>query len=52
MDLYNIYRYYAPPSKRRPELIRSGQTLEAAQEWCNDPETAVKGKWFDGYQCI
>jgi hypothetical protein len=45
------------------EVIRTGLTLEEAQEWCSDPETssrtatlaegvqrtARRGPWFDGY---
>jgi len=44
---YNIYRFYQ--SGKRPELIRSGLTLEEAQKWCSDPSTSKSGKWFDGY---
>lgn len=46
------------------ETIKTGLTLDEAQEWCNDPETSwstatsaeavarthERGTWFDGYQ--
>lgn len=40
--LFNIYRYYQ--SGKKKELIRSGQTLEQVQKWCNDPTTRKEGK--------
>ena len=44
---YSIWRFY---SKRRPpKLIKTGLTLEQAQEHCSDPKTSKEGDWFDGY---
>ncbi len=48
MQLYDIIRFYA--KRRKPETIRTGQTLEAVQKWCNDPTTKKDGVYFDGYQ--
>ena len=45
-------------------VLAKGLTLEAAQEWCSDPETSsstavspenleltsLRGQWFDGYR--
>ena len=44
---YNIYRFYASGKARK--LIRSGLTLEQAQEWCSRDDTRKEGVWFDGY---
>ena len=47
--MYKIIRFYAPTVRHEEEVIRTGLTLEEAQEHCNDPETREEGKWFDGY---
>ena len=61
--MYQIIRMYQHPD-RSSSVIRSGLTLEQAQEHCRDPETssstatgtiatqrtATSGAWFDGYQ--
>ena len=61
--MYQIIRMYQSPH-RSSSVIRSGLTLEQAQEHCRDPETssstatgiiatqrtATSGPWFDGYQ--
>lgn len=44
--IYYIYRFYF--SGRRC-LVKVVDSLEKAQEHCNDPETREEGKWFDGY---
>lgn len=53
---YTITRMYFNGER---ELIKSGVTLEEAQEHCSDPETSsstasnpvldARGHWFDGY---
>jgi hypothetical protein len=57
---YKVVRYFYKGGHR---TIKSGLTLEEAQEHCRDPETssrtcktaarkrytAVHGQWFDGY---
>lgn len=57
---YKIVRHYFKGDKR---VIRTGLTLEEAQEHCSDPETSSstctskegrrrtekRGPWFDGY---
>ena len=61
--MYQIVRMYQHPDKPS-RVVRSGLTLEQAQEHCRDPETssstatssvathrtATSGPWFDGYQ--
>lgn len=60
---YQIIRFYADDEKLK-EIVMTVQTLEEAQEHCNDPETSSRtatsdearartrqfGQWFDGYQ--
>lgn len=46
MQLYNIVRFRR---YGRNSIIRTGQTLEQAQAWCNDPNTRGTD-WFDGYE--
>ena len=46
---YKIVRFYAPHRNQPNETVRTGLTLEEAQEHCSDPETHLKGEWFDGY---
>jgi len=45
MKTYKIIRFRRDG---KAKTIRTGLTLEQAQEWCKDPETRGKG-WFDGY---
>lgn len=62
--MYKIVRMYAEErSRHHNRTIKSGLTLEEAQEHCRDPETssstctsarkrritAMRGAWFDGY---
>lgn len=46
---YEIVRYYAPHLKREPTVIKTGVSLEEAQEHCNDEDTHGID-WFDGYR--
>ena len=50
---YEIRRFYAPHRFESFMVnnvpIRTGLTLEEAQEHCSDPETREEGEWFDGY---
>ena len=62
MAKYKIVRMYR--DHRGSDVIKRGLTLEAAQEWCRDPETSSRtatgtkalqrtkrfGPWFDGYE--
>lgn len=59
---YKVIRMFRDSSKRM--IIKTGLTLEEAQEHCRDPETSSKtatgiveqaltknfGPWFDGYE--
>lgn len=59
---YSVMRFFADQHKER-ETIKTGLTLEEAQEHCEDPETSSRtckseealertrkhGPWFDGY---
>jgi hypothetical protein len=47
--MYKIIRFYAPMVRHEEVVIRTGLTLEEAQEHCKDPETRKEGYWFDGY---
>jgi len=61
METYKIVRGYFNNSRKR--TIKTGLTLEQAQEHCRDPETSSStaqsavarkrtrqhGPWFDGY---
>ena len=49
MKTYSIVRFYAPDQNRESEVIKTGLTLEEAQEHCNDETTRVEGVYFDGY---
>lgn len=63
MKTYEIVRFFEREDVDN-EVIARGQTLEQAQEHCNDPEssyatstsshgvhrTADFGAWFDGYR--
>ena len=46
---YKITRFYSPADGRPSEIMRSGLTLEEAQEHCFDQATHEEGVWFDGY---
>ena len=54
--MYDIIRFYADSRERHN--IKVVDTLEEAQEHCQDPETSSRtaidstehGDWFDGYQ--
>lgn len=62
MQTYKIVRSYLN-DRFHKHTIKTGLTLEEAQEHCRDPETSsrtckgskgkartlVKGPWFDGY---
>jgi len=45
--MYKIVRFYK--NNRKSRTIKSGLTLEQAQEHCNDPKTRKEGVYFDGY---
>lgn len=55
MDNYKVVRFYSDNRVKR--TVRTGLTLEEAQEHCNDPESSSRttttddepGTWFDGY---
>jgi hypothetical protein len=44
-DTYCIVRFKFDGDN---EVVRTGLTLDEAQEHCNDPDTRGDG-WFDGY---
>lgn len=47
---YKIVRFYADDSHPdHRKVIKTGLTLEEAQEHCNDEDTHEPGIWFDGY---
>lgn len=62
MPTYKILRFYKDERKDR-EVIKTGLTLEQAQQHCDDPESSSQtckqpenkshtkkhGDWFDGY---
>lgn len=48
-DTYKIVRHYAPHLDEPSKVIKTGLTLEEAQEHCSDPKTREDGEWFDGY---
>ncbi len=45
---YKIVRFYAD-MKKPSETIKTGLTLEQAQEHCKREDTHKEGVWFDGY---
>jgi|SaaInlV_100m_DNA_2_1039680.scaffolds.fasta_scaffold37569_2 hypothetical protein len=47
METYTVYRYFRECGKEREE-IKTGLTLEEAQEHCQRDDTSGEG-WFDGY---
>lgn len=64
MDTYKVVRMYFNSAEHPKRTIRTGLTLEEAQEHCKDPETSSRtckqaenvartrrcGPWFDGYE--
>lgn len=48
-DTYSIIRFYSPTDGRPKETIKTGLTLEEAQEHCSDPATSLEGVYFDGF---
>jgi len=49
METYSIIRFYSPADGRENETIKTGLTLEEAQEHCRDECTRQDGVFFDGY---
>jgi len=50
METYSITRFYAPHINKDSYTVKTGLTLEEAQEHCQDDSTACPdGEWFDGY---
>ena len=45
---YKILRFYRDDDIAT-EVIKTGLTLDEAQEHCNREDTHVKGVWFDEY---
>lgn len=47
---YVIIRFFAPSKHDGySEVIKTGLTLEEAQDHCKRDDTHVVGEWFDGY---
>ena len=48
---YKIIRFYKKDGFPGParETIKTGLTLEEAQEHCQRDDTRLEGVWFDGY---
>jgi hypothetical protein len=44
--MYKIIRFFSNGEKR---IIKTGLTLEQAQEHCQREDTHKAGIWFDGY---
>lgn len=60
MTTYKIVRSFHPSEDKPDKIIKTGLTLEEAQEHCQDDNTssstaddetraANPGEWFDGY---
>ena len=49
MKTYKIIRFYAPGIDKDNETVKTGLTLEEAQDHCRDPDTREDGVWFDGF---
>ena len=47
-QMYMIVRFFAARGKDN-ETVKTGLTLDEAQEWCNRDDTREAGVWFDGY---
>jgi len=45
---YKIIRFFRDLDMVK-RTIKTGLTLEEAQEHCQDPETRLEGVYFDGY---
>ena len=45
--MYKIIRFYA--DDRPQETIKTGLSLQEAQEHCSREDTREEGIWFDGY---
>lgn len=45
--MYKIIRFYC--GEKENKIIKTGLTLEEAQEHCQREDTRKEGKWFDGY---
>jgi hypothetical protein len=46
---YSIIRIFHPSLNKSSRIIKTGLTLQEAQDHCGDPSTATD-KWFDGYE--
>ena len=46
---YKIIRFYAPHIKWENKTVKTGLTLEEAQEHCQREDTHC-ADWFDGYE--
>ena len=50
MTEYKIVRkHFDTTHPDHNKVIKTGQTLEEAQEHCSDPETHEQGVWMDVY---
>ena len=47
--MYKIIRFYSPSQDRENKIIKTGLTLEEAQEHCSRKDTREEGVYFDGY---
>ncbi len=48
METYKIVRFYAPHMNQDSDTVKTGLTLEEAQDHCNREDTHCDN-WFDGY---
>ena len=48
-ETYKIVRFYAPGQPFSNTTIKTGLTLEEAQEHCSREDTRKEDEWFDGY---
>jgi hypothetical protein len=46
---YKIVRYYYPTQNKENRVMERGLSLDEAQKHCQDPKTAKKDVYFDGY---
>jgi hypothetical protein len=49
MESYKIVRIYHPSQNKNNRTVKTGLTLEEAQEHCQDDNTKLEGVYFDGY---